>query len=111
MTALRRILARLEVEAAEHHPGASMVALVDAEVGLAALAGLYPKQLSGGGKKRVEIARSLAVGADVIIADEPFSGIDSIARWVVATAFGTRAARVAATIRTFAGPARSTGRS
>lgn len=36
----------------------------------------FPGELSGGEKRRVGIARSLAVGADFIVADEPTSALD-----------------------------------
>ncbi len=36
----------------------------------------YPGELSGGEKRRVGIARCLAVGADFIVADEPTSALD-----------------------------------
>ena len=36
----------------------------------------YPSELSGGEKRRVDIARILAVGAKLIVADEPTSALD-----------------------------------
>lgn len=45
-------------------------------VKMEAFANYYPSQLSGGMAKRVSIARAFAVPSDIILMDEPFSGID-----------------------------------
>ena len=76
LTAIENVEAPLEARGVpefERHKRA--LRIIDA-VGLDGFESAYPKELSGGMKQRVGVARALVVEPEVLFMDEPFSALD-----------------------------------
>jgi NitT/TauT family transport system ATP-binding protein len=80
-TVQRNVEYGLELKGVDAAERASRAKKLIEHVGLKDFADALPKQLSGGMKQRVAIARTLANQPKVVLMDEPFGALDPQTRW------------------------------
>jgi NitT/TauT family transport system ATP-binding protein len=71
----------LDLQRIDPATAAPRVAAALARVGLSDFAEVYPRELSGGMKMRVSIARALVTESMLLLMDEPFAALDEITRF------------------------------
>jgi lipopolysaccharide export system ATP-binding protein len=79
MTVADNITAILEMQRIPRKQRAERLAQLLADLNIEHIASSYGYQLSGGERRRVEIARALVTDPQFMLLDEPFAGIDPIA--------------------------------
>lgn len=82
-TVLRNAIFGLEVQRKEMGASRKVTETVLRLVGLNGFDGYYPHELSGGMRQRVNLARALTVGPDVLLMDEPFAALDAQTREIM----------------------------
>ncbi|WP_199188372.1 LPS export ABC transporter ATP-binding protein [Deinococcus arcticus] len=76
LTARDNLLAILEYQNLSRAEQEARADALLAEFGLSHLSGSFAYQLSGGERRRLELARALTTDPDYLLLDEPFTGVD-----------------------------------
>ncbi|MGF3027006.1 ABC transporter ATP-binding protein [Methylobacterium aquaticum] len=80
MTVEQNIRFGLDIKGVARSQADTIVARIAQKLGLSDFLGRFPKDLSGGMRQRVAIARILALDPPVMLMDEPFGALDALTR-------------------------------
>ena len=80
-SALKNVMLPLKISGEAKMRAEEMAREALASVGLKDFADAYPREMSGGMKMRVSLARALVTKPDLLLLDEPFAALDEITRF------------------------------
>jgi NitT/TauT family transport system ATP-binding protein len=80
-TVVRNVMLPLELDGGDRRQAAGRAAAALGRVGLDTFCHSYPRELSGGMRMRVSIARALVTDPPLLLMDEPFAALDEITRF------------------------------